>query len=94
MAKRQQRRRSNRAGGVEQALPALSSLTDLPTLDELRASDRQVAAFEQACQRLVAREGMGEDELAMGCVVRLDRSFPAVRWASGVVRAEFAAQLT
>lgn len=94
MAKRPQRRRTNRAGGADLALPALSSLTDLPDLGKLRASERQLRSFEQACERLETQELVPRDQLAMGCVVRLDRSYPAVRLASGVVRAEFAAQLT
>lgn len=94
MAKRPQRRRTNRADRVEQALPALSSLTDLPTLDELRLDASHRAAFEEARDRLTSELGAGLDELHLGCVVRLDRGFPAVMTAEGVVRAEFAAQLT
>lgn len=94
MAKRPQRRRTSRAGRVEQALPALSSLTDLPSLGELSPTDQQEEAFRASVVRLTTQEGVPEDELMMGCVVRLDRGFPAVMTANGVVRAEFAAQLT
>jgi len=94
MAKRPQKRRTSRAGRVEQPLPALSLLTELPGFDELVPTDRQRDAFEGACRRLEGEEGVRRDELALGCVVRLDRGFPAVMTASGVVRAEFAAQLT
>ena len=94
MAKRPQKRRVNRAGRVEQPLPALSLLTDLPGFDELVPTKEQEEAFVASCERLVGEEGVDRGELALGCVVRLDRGFPAVMTTSGVTRAEFAAQLT
>lgn len=94
MAKRSAKRRVSRADRVEQALPALSSLTDLPAFEDLRSSEAQREAFAAACARLATQDAVPVDELAPGCVVRLDRGFPAVMCARGVVRAEFATQLT
>ena len=94
MAKRSAKRRISRADRVEQALPALSSLTDLPAFGDLRFSEAQREAFAAACTRLEAQEAVPGEELALGCVVRLDRGFPAVMCEQGVVRAEFATQLT
>ena len=94
MAKRSAKRRISRADRVEQALPALSSLTDLPAFGDLRFSEAQREAFATACTRLEAQEAVPGEELALGCVVRLDRGFPAVMCEQGVVRAEFATQLT
>lgn len=94
MAKRSAKRRNSRADRVDQALPALSSLTELPAFDELRATDEQQKAFEAVSTRLAVQEALLADELMMGCVVRLDRGFPAVMTALGVMRAEFATQLT
>ncbi len=70
-------------------LPELSLLTELPEYDDLHPSTEQVSAFEAHCSK-------AEDasDLALGCVVRLDRGFPAVLTSDEVFRAEFAAQLT
>ena len=38
--------------------------------------------------------GCGVDEMALGCVVRLDRGFPAVATADALFRAEFSAHIT
>ena len=62
----------------------LPPLTELPRFEDLRPSDEQLSAFE--------READGELEL--GCVVRLDRGFPAVLTEREAFRAEFAARLT
>lgn len=62
----------------------LPPLTELPRYEDLRPSAEQRAAFE--------REKDGELEL--GCVVRLDRGFPAVLTEREAFRAEFAARLT
>ncbi len=81
--------------GAAELLPQLSSLTDLPTFDELAASEAQVAAYGQAVQRACVAAGADvSSELEMGCVVRLDRGFPAILCADGVFRAEFATRLT
>lgn len=98
VAKRDRKRkvRARRQGeGTQAVLPALSSLTDLPSYEDLRPSERQRKAFEDARSR--ACEAAGADisgELELGCVVRLDRGFPAVCCSDGVFRAEFAARLT
>lgn len=86
--------RSRRAGGAQQGvLPALSSLTELPGFAELSASTRQREAFLAARQRAVGA-GADAEELVLGCVVRLDRGFPAVCSEVGTFRAEFATRLT
>ena len=86
--------RSRRAGGAQQGvLPALSSLTELPEFEELTATSAQGEAFLAARRRAMAA-GAVEDELVMGCVVRLDRGFPAVCSERGTFRAEFATRLT
>ena len=81
--------RSQRAGRFSvEALPALSSLTELPTFGELAMSDAQRAAFEDDLDALRV-EGTDAREVEPACVVRLDRSFPALVTASGLCRAEF-----
>lgn len=97
MAKRSSKRtaRAERAGGVGKTLPALSSLGDLPGFGELTPSAAQLAAFEGACAR--ARAAAPEDvagELVLGCVVRLDRGYPAIVCEGELFRAEFATRLT
>lgn len=86
----------SRGGGATAgapSLPALSSLTELPAFGELSCSERQRSAFGVARDRAVAA-GAEKDELVMGCVVRLDRGFPAVLCEDAVFRAEFSARLT
>ena len=97
MAKRSSKRtaRAERAGGVGKTLPALSSLGDLPGFGELTPSAAQLSAFEGACAR--ARAAAPEDvagELVLGCVVRLDRGYPAIVCEGELFRAEFATRLT
>ena len=82
------------AGGAHEALPALSSLSELPAYTELTASDRQRTAFEREVERIVNAGEARREELDLGCVVRLDRGFPAVITPRGVYRTEFAASLT
>ncbi len=97
MAKRAHNKTSRRkagAGGAQEALPALSSLTELPAWEELVPTNEQRAAFDAEARSLVADEPGAAGEMRMGCVVRLDRGFPAVMCAEGVVRAEFATRLT
>ena len=74
-------------------LPELSSLDELPSFSELSFSAAQKEAFTWACER-VSAAGTAVDELTMGCVVRLDRGFPAVLCPEGCFRAEFSARLT
>lgn len=101
MAKRNSRaRRSIRRKAQSKAnndqqelLPALSSLTELPAFDDVHPTDAQLKAYEDYREDVLAREG-SNDELFLGCVVRLDRGFPAVLTAQDVFRAEFAARLT
>lgn len=96
MAKRAHKsgKRRVRAGGVDTALPALSSLSDLPSFSDLRPSERQRSAFAAEADRAVREGEAGREELDLGCVVRLDRGFPAIVTDWGVYRAEFAASLT
>ena len=75
-------RRSKQARRPKQQ--ALPPLTELPSFDEVRPSEAQVSAFT----------AIGDSELELGCVVRLDRGFPAVLTEREAFRAEFAAGLT
>lgn len=82
------------AGGSQQGLPALSSLADLPAFSELTPSERQRSAFGEAAASAARALGCDAGELSLGCVVRLDRGFPAVATAGSLFRAEFSAHLT
>ena len=95
MAKKAKTRRVRevRANRAADTLPALSTLTDIPAFDELKPSDGHLKAFEEACAR-AAEAGVPPEELALGCVVRLDRGFPALVCADATFRAEFSARLT
>ena len=95
MAKRAAKRRRPRgSGGAQDAsLPLLATLTELPSFDELCPSEAQRAAHAAARGRAV-EAGAEEDELVMGCVVRLDRGFPAVLAPDATFRAEFSTRLT
>ena len=86
MAKRSHKVRKQGAGGANVALPALSSLQALPSFSQLSPSDGQRGAFGGAWAE--------EPDVPLGCVVRLDRGFPAIAWEGGLVRAEFSASLT
>ena len=87
------RTREVRADRALDALPALSTLTELPTFDKLTPSEAQFAAYDGAKGRSVAA-GADASELVLGCVVRLDRGYPAVLSAGETFRAEFATRLT
>ena len=100
MAKRNSRARRNvrrreqkKTDAAFESLPALDLLTELPSFDVLSPSAAQKDAFEAYCSEVAWREG-DASELALGCVVRLDRGYPAVLTAEQVFRAEFSAQLT
>ncbi|MBO7674065.1 MAG: ribosome small subunit-dependent GTPase A [Atopobiaceae bacterium] len=94
-AKRTIRRRAQaKASSLQgEALPLLESLTELPAYDDLCPSDAQLKAYEDYEAEVLRREG-DNAELDLGCVVRLDRGFPAVLVKHDVFRAEFAARLT
>lgn len=94
MARRPPKRRRSREHGADRAsLPALATLTELPAFSELVPSERQCAAYREACGRAV-EAGANEGELVLGCVVRLDRGFPAIVCEDAMFRAEFSARLT
>lgn len=92
-ARSRSKKQRGSVGGAEAALPALSLLTDLPGVDQLSASEEQVRRFGEL-RRALEAEGADASEMHLGCVVRLDRGFPAVVSDAGVVRAEFAARLS
>ncbi|MGN0070880.1 MAG: ribosome small subunit-dependent GTPase A [Atopobiaceae bacterium] len=96
MKKRVQNRHkhSQSAGRAQAALPALSSLEGVPKFQDLRPTDEQKKTFEEAAARLAASEEADSAEYELGCVVRLDRGFPAVLTGRRLARAEFAAGLT
>ena len=95
MAKKAKARRTRemRDRRATDTLPALATLTELPDFKELAASEAQQEAYVAACGRAMDA-GASEDELALGCVVRLDRGYPAVVCEDALFRAEFAARLT
>lgn len=91
MAKRSRRAtRGRRVAATHElaGIPALDGLSNLPAFDELSMSDAQRKAFA-ADLGVLQGEGVDVGEVEPGCVVRLDRYFPAVSCASGLVRAEF-----
>lgn len=95
MAKRSRKQGRRRdAGKAPEALPALSSLIDLPAPGELSPSEAQRAEFEAERDRLSSQEGVDPSEVELACVVRLDRGFPAVLGEKSVTRCEFSAALT
>lgn len=103
MSKRAHTARKRSAGGVDAALPALSSLSDIPNFASLAPSERQKAAFAAVIDDERGRAGASiasgkqvtaTSDLHLGCVVRLDRGYPAISWEGGLVRAEFSAGLT
>lgn len=89
-ARRVREVRANRAADT---LPALSTLTELPVFKDLEPSSRQLDAYDDACKRAVGA-GAAQDELTLGCVVRLDRGYPAIVAQNATFRAEFATRLT
>ncbi|MBQ9317381.1 MAG: GTPase RsgA [Atopobiaceae bacterium] len=95
MAKKAKTRRVRevRANRATDTLPALSTLTELPAFGDIAPSERQCDAYAAACERAV-EAGAAADELALGCVVRLDRGYPAIVCADATFRAEFATRLT
>lgn len=74
---------------MSEGLPSLELLTELPEFEQLRSTEEQRSAFET--YHLGAET---PEDLALGCVVRLDRGYPAVLTQDEAFRAEFAAQLT
>lgn len=94
-ASRTNHKRSHKgAGKSSRALPALSSLQALPTWADLTPTEGQQQAFQKAANTLSEREGADPTEYELGCVVRLDRSFPAILTEQRLCRAEFSAALT
>ena len=66
-----------------------AQLVGLPTFDELTPTPEQLAAYGPAAER-VAQMGLAPaEELALGCIVRLDRGYPAVASAKGTLRCEY-----
>ena len=68
-------------------------MSDLPSFDELAPASGQRGAFSAAVAEIARDQGLARDELSLGCVVRLDRGFPAVACADATFRAEHAASL-
>lgn len=96
MAKKAKARRIRevRANRATDSLPALSTLTELPSFGQLKVSDCQRAAYQEACARATEVGDASADELSLGCVVRLDRGYPAILTEDATFRAEFSARLT
>ena len=83
--RRAARKRADAAVSAAEALPAVDALEDLPVFGDLRATDEQRRAFEEA--RFSSDR---PDDLSLGCVVRLDRGYPLVVAERMTVRAEHA----
>lgn len=83
--RRAARKRADAAVSAAEALPAVDALEDLPVFGDLRATDEQRRAFEEA--RFSSDH---PDDLSLGCVVRLDRGYPLVVAERMTVRAEHA----
>lgn len=95
MAKRPTRRRRGAgASGTDVTLPSLSTLSDLPAFTDLAPSPAQVEEFTAFVEATRATDETAARQLALGCVVRLDRGFPAVICEDATFRAEFATRLT
>lgn len=95
MAKRPTRRRRGAgASGTDVTLPSLSTLSDLPAFTDLAPSPAQVEEFTAFVEATRATDEAAARQLALGCVVRLDRGFPAVICEDATFRAEFATRLT
>lgn len=71
-------------------LPALESLRDVPTFEDMGADAVQVAEFESWVADVARRDEQAALEMHLGCVVRLDRGFPLVACADQTLRAEHA----
>ena len=93
-AKKRSQKSNRRAGGTHEVLPALASLTEMPEFTQLRADANQLSAYKQVVDDLVAKQEMSSAELDLGCVVRLDRGFPAVLCEDKVFRCEYATTLS
>ena len=87
------RRGEGPSAGVPEGLPELSSLSDVPAFSELAPSAAQREAFERSASEAVGAGRARPGELCLGCVVRLDRGFPAVVCDGGLFRAEYQARL-
>lgn len=83
--RRAARKRADAAVSAAEALPAVDALEDLPVFGDLRATDEQRRAFEEA-----RSSSDHPDDLGLGCVVRLDRGYPLVVAERMTVRAEHA----
>lgn len=71
-------------------LPALESLRDVPTFEDMGADAAQAAAFEAWVADAVRRDEQAASEMRLGVVVRLDRGFPLVACVGQTLRAEHA----
>lgn len=95
MAQKGKHSRNRKSAGREHmSLPALSSLLDVPTFDALPLSDIQRTAFMHTSAQLSAENNVELVEYHLGCVVRLDRGFPAISCADAVFRAEYSVVLS
>lgn len=65
----------------------------MPAFSSLSCSSEQLRALDAEVERLVREEGVDASECELGCVVRLDRGYPAVLTERQVLRAEHAVAL-
>ncbi len=76
------------------ALPVLSKLEEIPPFEKLKITDEQLAFAQEEIAAIAKREGVDESEFTYGCVVRLDRGFPAILCKDNLLRAEFSTTLS
>lgn len=79
------------AADVMAALPQVGELENVPAFADVVPASEQVAALDEARERIAAR--LGEEAAAcveLGCVVRLDRGFPLVACEDVTLRCEHA----
>ena len=82
------------AGSASQVLSALPCMENLPGFENIPLEPFQQEAFDQAVDSLTCSGLADVRELALGCVVSLDRGFPVLESTARVGRAEFSAQLS
>ncbi len=87
-------KRFNSGKAALAALPVLSSLQEIPPFEKLKPTEAQIAYAREQIIEIAAREGVDEGEYTLGCVVRLDRGFPAILCKHELMRAEFSTVLS
>ncbi len=93
-AKKHTKTIKNTGKAAEVALPVLSKLEEIPPFEKLHPSPKQMEYAKEEITQIAKHEGVSDDEYSLGCVVRLDRGFPAVLCKHALLRAEFSSTLS